>query len=364
LPKVLIAVSGTGGHVYPGVALAEELSSRRPGLSVVFATGLAKPAAAWLEKEGFEVREVRLAGLDRSRRLSWFAFPRTLLEGSRDALAVLRSEAPNLVIGTGGYVSGPFALGACLYRIPTVILEQNLVPGITTKLSSLFVRQVHVAFAETREKLPRRGIVRVSGNPVRRSIEHGEPARFRARLSLRERTPMILVLGGSQGAEAVSTCAIEAAKLSSEWGDFHMVVQAGASGFERARERARGLGERVKVVDFLTDIGDAYAAATLVVARSGAMTLTELAAVSLPAILVPYPWAAGNHQLANAQEFASGGAARVLLQERLTPEILSREIGEILGNAEILERMREAAGRRSLRGARETIADACEAFLG
>jgi len=363
LTKVLFAVSGTGGHVYPGIAIAEELRARRPDARILFATAAGKPGADWIRGAGFEVRPIAIRGLARRPSLSWFAFPFALVLGGIGALLLLRGERPDLVVGTGGYVSGPIVALAAMLRIPTVILEQNAIPGVATKLGSLVATEVHVADGASVPRLPSRGRVRVSGNPVRRSIERGDAARFRAAHGVGAGDALVLVLGGSQGARAVTEAALGAAKLLRDRGNWRMVVQAGRLGWESARDRARDL-DRVAVVPFLDDIGDAYAAATLVVARAGAMTLAELAAAGRPAILVPYPWAAEDHQSVNARSHEAAGAARVLPEGELTPERLAGWIRELVEDAPGLAAMEEAARGASAGRAREKIADACEALLG
>jgi UDP-N-acetylglucosamine--N-acetylmuramyl-(pentapeptide) pyrophosphoryl-undecaprenol N-acetylglucosamine transferase len=363
LNKVLIAVSGTGGHVYPGIAVAEEIRARRPDVGVLFATARGKPGADWIRKAGFEVRPVTIRGLSRTPSVSWLFFPFALVLGALGTLGLLLGERPDLVVGTGGYVSGPIVVFAAWLRIPTIVLEQNAIPGISTKLGAIFAREVHVADAESIAALPRKKRAVVSGNPVRRSVESGDAARFRATHGLAESEPLVLVLGGSQGARAVTRAALAAAEILQEEVSALMVVQAGRLGFESARDRARDLS-RVKVVPFLDDIGDAYAAASFVIARAGAMTLAELAASGLPAILIPYPHASEDHQMVNARRHEAGGAARVLPEAEMTPELLAAWIREFVEDPERLRIMAEAASAAQGGRARGRIADACEAYLG
>jgi UDP-N-acetylglucosamine--N-acetylmuramyl-(pentapeptide) pyrophosphoryl-undecaprenol N-acetylglucosamine transferase len=362
LRKVLIAVSGTGGHVYPGIALAEELRARRPDAEILFATAAGKPGADWIRSAGFEVRPVPIRGLARTPSASWLLFPFALAAGVLGALLLLLGERPALVVGTGGYVSGPVVVLAALLRIPTVVLEQNAIPGVATKLGSLVAREVHVADPSSVRALPRRSRVVVSGNPVRRSIETGDGARFRAAHGLAPDERLVLVLGGSQRARAVTAAALGAARLLREE-PLGIVVQAGRLGWESARAAASDLA-RVAVVPFLDDIGDAYAAAILVVARAGAMTLAELTAAGKPAILVPFPRAAEDHQSLNARRHAASGAARVLPERELTAERLAAWIRELASDPERLRTMGDAARASPGGHARERIAGACEVYLG
>lgn len=361
--KVLIAVSGTGGHVYPGIALAEELRARRPELPVVFAAARGKPGIDWIEKAGFPVRSVRLRGFARTPGLGWLVFPFALIAGCAGALALLLQEHPTLVVGTGGYVSGPFVLFAAMMGVPTLILEQNSLPGVATKLASLIAREVHVAFPESVARLPRRGRAKVSGNPVRASVENGDAAAFRAEHGLDEARPLVLVLGGSQGAQALTEAAVGAAKALGEGALLQMVIQAGRRNVDAARAAAKEAPSWLRVTEFVHDMGAAYAAARLVVARAGAMTLAELAAAGRPALLVPYPYAAEDHQTANARFVEAQGAAVVVPQSDLTADSLARRVRELLADTEKLDAMGQAARGSAAAGARARIAAACERWL-
>lgn len=363
--KVLIAVSGTGGHVYPGIAVAEELRSRRGDVEIVFAAARGKPGREWIEGAGFAARTVASRGFSRRPGVSWITFPFALVAGAVESLGVLWRERPALVVGTGGYVSGPFVAFAALMGIPVLLLEQNTVPGVATRLGSLVACEVHVADPASVARLPRRDRARVSGNPVRRSVEEGDAARFRAAHGVPPGRRLVVVIGGSQGAKALTEAAIDAARELGAGAPVHLVVQAGARGVEAARMRAEGVPTDVlTVVPFVEAMGDAYAAADLVVARAGAMTLAELGAAGVPSVLVPYPYATGDHQTSNARRFAASGAARVVPQAELSGAELARLVVELVGDPEARERMARAARDMDDAGARARIADACEACLG
>ncbi len=362
--KVLIAVSGTGGHIYPGIAVAEELRSRHPDLSILFAAARGKPGADWIRAAGFEVRDVPLRGIARRPSLSWLAFPFWLVAGCAAVVSLLAAEAPALVVGTGGYVSGPFVAFASLLRIPTMVLEQNSIPGVATRLGSLVATQTHLAFPESRAALLRKGRAVVSGNPVRRSVAAGDGAAFRRAHGIDASRPLVLVLGGSQGARAVTGMAIDAAKLLGENAAIAMFVQTGSRGFEEARARAAGAPRWLALAPFVEEMGGAYAAAALVVGRSGATTLAELAEAGLPSILVPYPFAAKDHQTTNARRLEAAGAAVVVAEGELTAAGLAARITALVEDAALRESMAAAVRRAGSSGARERVALACEKLLG
>lgn len=362
--RVLVCVSGTGGHVYPGIALAEELRARRDDVQIVFATARGKPGREWIERAGFDVRTVPVRGLARRPSVSWLTFPFALVAGAWTSFVLLASWRPDLVVGTGGYVTGPFVVAAVILGIPIVLLEQNAIPGVTTRVGSLFAREVHLADPESRSSLWRRGRACVSGNPVRRSIERGDAAAFRATFGIPADAPVVVVIGGSQGARALTEAAIDAARTMAGTSTARLVVQTGARGFDEARARAAGAPPSLAITPFVDEMGDAYAAADVVVARSGAMTLAELAASGVPSVLVPYPWAAEDHQTKNARRFAARGAAVVVPQSELTGAALATLLAELLGDRERLAGMAKAARGVDEAGARGRIADACEQLMG
>ena len=362
-PRVLFAVSGTGGHVYPGIAVAEELVARRPDVEVLFAVAAGKPGSEWIRGAGFETRGIPVRGFARRPGLSWLTFPFRLGAGVFAAVDLLATWRPSLVVGTGGYVVGPFLLGSALLGLPLVLLEQNAIPGVTTRLGSIFAREVHLAVPESRGKLWRKSVARTSGNPVRRAIEQGDGDAFRRALAIPPDAHLIVVIGGSQGAKALTEAAIDAARRIDR-GDVRFVVQTGTRGIDEARARAVGAPPSLTLAPYLDDMGGAYAAADLVVSRSGAMTLAELAASGVPSVLVPYPFAAEDHQTKNAQRFAAQGSALVIPQHELTGERLAACIEDLLADPDRLARMGRGAGSSEESGARQRIAEACERFLG
>jgi UDP-N-acetylglucosamine--N-acetylmuramyl-(pentapeptide) pyrophosphoryl-undecaprenol N-acetylglucosamine transferase len=360
LGRVLIAVSGTGGHVYPGIALAQVLRARHPDWDIVFAAAKGKPGADWIERAGFATRFVSLRGFARRPTFRWLLFPFQLVSGLLQTLGVLRRERPSLVVGTGGYVSGPFVAFAALSGIPTIVLEQNAIPGVATRLACRFARETHVAVPEAKERLPHSERVFVSGNPVRREIEFGDPEPFWRDHTLDPRLPTVVVIGGSQGAVALTEAALGAAALLVER-PLQWVIQTGARAFERTSRDA--IPASVRLVPFLQEMGPVYAGASLVVARAGAMTLAELAASGTPAVLVPYPFAAEDHQTVNARRAVRTGGAAMIAQADLSPASLAAAVGALIGDEAGLRKMGEAARSGEAAGARETIASACEAWV-
>ena len=366
--RVLIAGGGTGGHLYPGIAIAEEVTAR-PGGEVLFVGTARGLESKLVPAAGFALELLEVSGLN---RVGLGKFLKGLLRlpkaffGSR---ALLRRFRPDLVIGVGGYASGPVVLTAALLGIPTAIQEQNSHPGFTNRVLGMFVRRIFVAFEDARRFFSDRKTL-LCGNPVRRRFvgASGASNRTGAAGPAPERgsstpAPALLILGGSQGARAVNDLVVgAAAALAAEQRLPRIVHQTGASDENRVRQMYadRGLADRVEIRPFIDDMPAALGAASLVVARAGALTLAELAIVGRPAILIPLPTAADDHQNHNAAEFARAGAAVIADQRRTTPEALARMIVDLGADPERLAGMSRAMTGLGRPGAAREIVDELE----
>ena len=346
-PVVAFAGGGTGGHLCPGLAVARWLRRAHPGLRLVFFVGGRSVEQRLLGGGEFEV--VRLAA--RASPSHWWEWP---LTGASQAAAVVRAlgELRQLnvavVISLGGYGGLGPGLAAWGLGRPLVVLEQNSIPGRATRLLSLVADVGCVAWPEALAGLWRRGYAVATGNPLRADVLSGDAARARKQAGLRTRSPVLLVLGGSQGSTSINRWVVEAlADLARELPRLQVVHQTGELDHAWVAEAYRSTGPRAHVVPFLDDIGDYYRLATLAVARAGATTLSELAAARLPAILVPYPWAADDHQRANARLLADRGGA-VVVDER--------EFGHTDLAALVKELLEDAARRRGMARALEAVA--------
>jgi UDP-N-acetylglucosamine--N-acetylmuramyl-(pentapeptide) pyrophosphoryl-undecaprenol N-acetylglucosamine transferase len=347
--RLLIAGGGTGGHLFPGIAVAEELLARGPGHTVLFAGTDRGLEARVLPPLGLPFATVRAAGMagtgleGRLRALGLLAL------GAVDAARLLRRFRPTACLGVGGYVSFPVVALAWLRGIPTAVQEQNALPGLANRVLARLVGTVYAGDPEAARHLPR-SKARITGNPLRRSLaaplpytppRGGEPAR-------------LLILGGSQGARVLNEVVPAAvAALDLPVAVWH---QAGRG---RTAPTAQAYGDRegVRVAEFIEDMAAAYGWAHLVVARAGALTVAELAAAGRPAVLVPFPHAAGGHQEANARAAESRGAAVTALEAGLSPEALARLLRDLLGSPERLAAMAAEAGASARRDAAGTIVD-------
>jgi UDP-N-acetylglucosamine--N-acetylmuramyl-(pentapeptide) pyrophosphoryl-undecaprenol N-acetylglucosamine transferase len=339
---IVVAGGGTGGHLYPGIAVARELLRRVPDARVSFAGTARGLEARVVPKEGFELDLIRSAGIKGKSVTSRLRGAALLPVGFGDAWRIISRRRPQVVIGVGGYSSGPVVLVAALRGISTMVLEQNAVPGLTNRLLARWVRAAAVTFEETLAHFPGRGFV--AGNPVRSEFfAIGETADVRDRSS----RARVLVLGGSQGARGINVALMAAApELARRHPDLEIVHQTGEQQLAEVRQGYERAGVAARAVAYLDAVADEMSAADLVVARAGATTLAELAAAGRPAVLVPFPWATDDHQRRNARVVEAAGGATVMEESDLADgRRIVDVVDELLG-----DRARLATMSRAMRG--------------
>jgi UDP-N-acetylglucosamine--N-acetylmuramyl-(pentapeptide) pyrophosphoryl-undecaprenol N-acetylglucosamine transferase len=346
------------------VAVIEELRRRNPGLEVLF-VGTERGIEARVIPEMGEALELLEVTPLKGRTAGQLLGSLTRLPGAAArAMGIVRRHRSSLVLGVGGYASGPVLAAAAALGVPTAILEQNAHVGLTNRMLSKLVGRAYVTFDETRGTFPH-ARVRVVGNPVRRAFVEAarraaiDPQGFEARAR------RVLVLGGSQGAQALNENVPEAlARAGLGERGVSVLHQTGASMKASVEARYRELGIDAEVVSFIDDMALAYASAAIVVSRAGATTVAEICAVGRPSILVPYPFAADDHQGKNADALARAGAASAIREEALTPEALGAEVRALLDDAEKRRAMAEAARALGRPDAAAAIVDDLCAWLG
>jgi UDP-N-acetylglucosamine--N-acetylmuramyl-(pentapeptide) pyrophosphoryl-undecaprenol N-acetylglucosamine transferase len=340
--RVLIAGGGTGGHLYPGIALAEEITST-PGGEVLF-VGTSRGLESKLVPEaGFPLELMEVSGLKRTGLRGFWRGLALLPKAFARSRELLRRFRPDLVVGVGGYASGPLVFVAALSGYPTVIQEQNSRPGFTNRILGRLARRVFVAFSEARRSFSSRKL-RLTGNPVRRRFLDKVAARATTSADP-SRAQTLLVLGGSQGSHAINELASATAQVLKARGVLPRIIhQTGAAEVDRMTlyYEALGYGKQVEVRAFIDDMPGVLADAALVVARAGALTLAELAIMGRPAVLIPLPTAADDHQTLNALEFERAGAAVLVPQYDTTPPQLANVVQTLMGDPERLARMAKA----------------------
>lgn len=349
--NVLIMAGGTGGHVMPALAVAQEL--RAQGHSVRWLGTDRGLEARAVPAAGIELFTLQVAGLRGRGVVRYLSAPLRLLRALWQAIVLLRALRPDVVLGLGGYAAGPGGLAAWLLRRPLVIHEQNARPGLTNRLLARLARRVLCGFAGTR--LAGRP-AEFTGNPVRAELLKLPCPR--ERLSQR---PRLLVLGGSQGAQAINSAVPAALALLREAGAALPQVrhQAGRAHADAVAADYRARGIEASVDGFIDDMAAAYRDADLAICRAGALTVAELCAVGLGAVLVPYPHAADDHQTANAQHMAGAGAAILLPQAQLTPQRLADTLRPLLADPARRLAMAEAARGLARPDAAARVAAVC-----
>jgi UDP-N-acetylglucosamine--N-acetylmuramyl-(pentapeptide) pyrophosphoryl-undecaprenol N-acetylglucosamine transferase len=354
---ILIMAGGTGGHVFPALALARLLRERSfPVIWLGTARGLESRV---IPAEGIPIERLTVAGLRGKGMLPWLAAPFRLTLALAQALAIMRRHRPAVVVGLGGFVSGPGGVAAWLTRRPLVIHEQNAVAGFTNRILAHLARVVLEAFPGS---FGRDVHARVIGNPVRRDISAVPPPA--TRFAGRTGPVRILVIGGSQGAARLNAVVPFALKRLSSWLAFDVRHQAGERWLEAGRASYAQAGVRADVRPFIEDMSEAYGWADLVICRAGALTVSELAAVGVAAILVPYPNAVDDHQSHNAQFLVREGAAVLVPDRELTEERLANELQRLCAGRGKLLSMGERARALAKPAAADELAASCLALIG
>jgi UDP-N-acetylglucosamine--N-acetylmuramyl-(pentapeptide) pyrophosphoryl-undecaprenol N-acetylglucosamine transferase len=366
--RVVIGSGGTAGHVLPAVAVASRLRDRFAA-EVVFVGRTGGREAELVPRAGFPLETVEALPLLRKPSLRTLQAPAVVLRAARRAREIVRGA--DVVIGMGGYVSGPVALAGRRERVPLVLHEQNAVPGLANRLASRWARIVALSFREAADRFPRRVRTVVTGNPVRAAVSRvaderdalAHEAHRELRLDARRRT--VVLFGGSQGALRLNQAGVELAAALSDRGDLQLMLLTGPSHHQDVRRRLPSRTELlVRTSPFLERMELAYAVADLVVSRAGATTVAEIAVCGLPAVLVPYPYATGGHQEANARALERAGGATVVLDQAATGEGLSRRIEALLDDAGRLLSMARASRRFGRPDAADALADTAVASAG
>ncbi len=353
--NIVIACGGTGGHLFPGIAVAEELkkAGHRPMLLI---SQKSVDAQASRKYGDLDFRTVEAIAKPRVCSLKIFPFAWKLLRTWRTCKRILREVDADVVLGMGGFTSLPPVKIAHALGKRTYVHDSNALPGKANRLTSRWCDAVLLGMQEAAHYFPKSRCL-VTGTPIRAELQQSiPPSEARERLGLDPGAPVVLAMGGSQGARSLNSAIIEAAAQA---GNMQFLLLAGQADYERARELAASL-TNVAVLPFCSDMATAYAAATAVIARSGASSLTELSALGKAALLVPFPFAADDHQTHNARVYAAGGAARMVRQNLLTADVILSFVRDIVLDDEARQRMEDAARARANDDAAAHIAHVLE----
>lgn len=350
--RVLIAGGGTGGHLFPGIALAEEVVTRHPKNDVVFVGTTRGLEARVVPQNGFVFESITSRGLKGMGVLKLLLGLLTLPWSFIESLSLVRKYKPDVVVGVGGYSSGPVVMAAWLLGVPTAVQEQNALPGLTNKLLGKFVKSVFLSFDETQRFFPQ-GKTHVLGNPIRRALLDNF-----LKPSIAHEKFAVLIFGGSLGARGLNTRVVDALTvLAGEKDSLRLVHQTGKADLETVKQGYEGKGFDADVREFIDDMSAAYLACDLVVCRAGATTIAELTTCKRASILVPFPFATDDHQAVNAKALVDAGAALMFREGELTGEKLGQAILELKADKARLQKMEKAAGNLGRPEAAREIAD-------
>ena len=359
--RLIVTGGGTGGHLFPGISLAQAMMGAYPGCEVLFIGTERKVDRTALSGLGFETRTIKSHGI-KGKKL--FAILKSLLQQPLalwEAAKIIREFKPDLVFGVGGYVTGPVILAARLLGVTTCIHEQNSIPGLANKLLGYIANKIFVSLPGSEKYFPNRKTI-LSGNPVRDNIIK---ASREAKPEYRQEPSTLLVLGGSQGARRLNSLMLEATEnyLTKLLPPPFIIHQTGGHDEDIVRRKYEELGLNARVQAFFNNMAEIYSQADLIISRAGATTLAELTIFHKPAILIPFPYAADNHQEINGRYLVEAGAGLMFKQEDLTGEKLGLEIKQLLADKKLLTEMAENSGKIAKPEATETIVNACMELL-
>ena len=356
--RVVFAGGGTGGHLYPAIAMADELKRRTVDAHIVFVGTKKRIEARVVPSLGYRFRSIWISGFRRSLNLETILFPVKLLVSLVQSFFLLREERAGVVVGTGGYVSGPVVYMATLMGVPTLIQEQNSFPGVTTRLLASRVSEVHISLSESSKYLRNATNVNLTGNPTRALVGSVSPEEGRRFYGLDEKKTTLLVFGGSQGAKSINATLSENL-VDLVNGGIQVLWQTGEEDFAGANGLVEklGLSTQIRVMKFIERMEYAYGAGTLAICRSGATTIAELAMAGLPSILIPYPHAAADHQTHNARAMTESGGAILLREDELKTRF-QEEVLRLLGDSQLLSTMARRARDTAKPRATQDLVDA------
>lgn len=356
--KLVFAGGGTGGHINPALSIADYVKSVYPDTECLFIGtqhGLEKklvPAA------GYDIKYIDICGFDRRNMLKNIDVMRKLIAANAGCVKLFQEFCPDAVICTGGYVSGPVAMAAKKCGIPALIHEQNVYPGLTVKGAQKYVKYVAVSFDETVNYLKHKEKCVVTGNPVRREILAADKEKCREKLGI-GKEPFVLIFGGSLGAQKINEAA--AGMIKKLGSNVKVLFGTGERNYQSVLNMLGSVPENVSVVPYINNMAEVMAAADLAITRSGAITVSELACLAKPAVLIPSPNVVRNHQEQNAREFADSGAAVMLKEDMLTEQSLFDTVSELISDegklSGMADKMRTFARRDALEKFLELILD-------
>lgn len=338
--KVLFAGGGTGGHINPAISIADYAASQDENFQALFVGTMRGLESKLVPKAGYDIKYIDIAGFDRKNMLKNISVLKKLFKSKKDCKNIIKEFKPDCVVCTGGYVSGPVIMAAAKAGVPSLIHEQNVYPGLTVKGSEKYVKYLAVSFDETVNLMNAKEKCVVTGNPIRTEILNADKEKSRKKLGIDK--PFVLVFGGSLGAQKINDTMIDLIPKLAKKGGIKLLFGTGDRNYKAVKEEVDKLGidsPEIEVVPYIDNMAEVMAAADVVIARSGAITVSEIAALGKPSILIPSPNVVRNHQEQNAREFEKNGAAEVITEDELTADKLYSKIVSMLEDTKKLDAM-------------------------
>ncbi|MEW8973303.1 MAG: undecaprenyldiphospho-muramoylpentapeptide beta-N-acetylglucosaminyltransferase [Tissierellaceae bacterium] len=341
--KYLISGGGTGGHIYPALAIAKEIKLNDRDADILYVGTKKGMESELVPKEGIKFKTIRVEGMPRKLNKDSFIALKELFNGLRDSNRILKEFKPDVVIGTGGYVSGPIVYRAKKKKIPAIIHEQNAFPGITNKILSRYVDRVAVTFEEAIKYFKHPEKVVLTGNPIRREIVDIDRESAYSKLNIDKKIPFILSFGGSGGQKKLNTAIMEMIDKVSDNEDIQLIHITGKRWYRdfmsELEKKKIKLKDNIRILPYLYEMPQALNIADIVIASSGAITLAEISAIGVPSILIPKSYTAENHQEYNARAFENKNAAIVILEKDLNGKLLNKTISDLIDDKRRLKEM-------------------------
>lgn len=361
--KAVIAAAGTGGHINPGIAIANKIREKEPTSEIIFIGTDRGLENDLVPRAGYELKQIDAHGINRKLSIENFKNLYLTFRSIGKAKKILRNFKPDIVIGTGGYICVPTVIAAKQLRIPVILHESNAFPGVAIRLFKNTADKILVGFQDAKKRLNNRENIVVTGNPIKLkkiNFSKEEKEKIINDLGLKTDKPIVLVFGGSQGAQSINRSFMEiiANKKNKK---YQIIWAAGANQYEGIREKLNEVNidiehiENVKIVPYIYNMEEIMNVCDLIVCRSGAMTITEISVVEKPAIFIPFPYATENHQEYNARVLADVGAAKIILDKELNSEVLSTTINEIVNDKKMLTDMSKNSSKVAIYNVEETI---------
>lgn len=353
--RIIIAGGGTGGHIFPAVAIGHALKAANAGTELLFVGAKGKMEMSKIPLEGFEIKGLDIAGFSRTNFLKNFLLPYKIIKSYFSARSILKSFKPDAVVGVGGYASFPILNAAQGKGLPTLIQEQNSYAGKSNKILGKKAKAICVAYEGMERFFPEEKII-ITGNPVRKNIAHIKVTKQEGKvwLGLDSDKKTILIIGGSLGARSINEAIDAHLETILKW-NVQILWQTGKPYFEQAFERTKELNAKVKVMEFIQAMDYAYAAADIVISRAGALSIAELCIVAKPVIFVPYPFAAEDHQTSNAMALVNRNAAMMVKNDEVQTELIIK-LKTLLNDNAMQETMKQNLKTMAVTNADERIA--------